>query len=59
MGLAEQDSSVVWLTDRTQLDLERPETLLFGEVWTTAAGEQGSIFAWHPSQLRLEADLVV
>lgn len=57
LGPAEQESSVFWLADRTQLDLEHPQQLLFGEVWTTPAREQGSIFARHPAQVELDGEL--
>ena len=39
LGLAEQDSSIFWLADRTSLDRTQPQQLVYGEVWTTAAGE--------------------
>jgi hypothetical protein len=42
---AEQESSIFWVSDRTRLDLTQPQQLLYGDVWITAAGEQGSIFA--------------
>ena len=51
--------SVFWLADRTSLGLENPQLLLYGDVWTTAAGEQGSIFTRHPLQVELEDELSV
>jgi CheY-like chemotaxis protein len=49
LGPGAQESSIFWLADRTHLELEHPEQLLYGEVWTTPAGEQGSMFARHPT----------
>ena len=48
-----------WLTDRTQFNLDQPEQPLFNELWTTATGEQGSIFDLHPSRVALEDELSV
>ncbi len=57
LGPTEQESSIFWVSDRTQLDVAHPTQLLFGEVWTTATGEQGSIFTRHPSHIELEGEL--
>ena len=38
LGPAEQESSILWLADRTSLDLEHPQQLLYSEVWTTTGG---------------------
>jgi hypothetical protein len=59
LGPTEQESSIFWLADHTQLDLDHPQQLLFGEVWLTPAGEQGSIFARVPSRVELEDELSV
>jgi hypothetical protein len=49
LGPVERGGVFFWLSDRTKLDLMQPQQLLYGEVWTPAAGEQGSICARHPS----------
>src|SRR5262249_17268770 len=37
-------TDIFWFTSKAALSLERPETVLLSDIWTTAAGERGSIF---------------
>lgn len=37
-------TNLFWFTSASTLSLENPESVLLHDVWTTAAGERGSLF---------------
>jgi hypothetical protein len=37
-------TDIFWFTTKHAFSLDEPQRILLDEVWTTAAGEQGSIF---------------
>ena len=43
-GVSRDKANLFWFTTKDKLSLEYAEDLLFGEIWTTGTGEQGSIF---------------
>jgi len=43
-GEEKQGTNLFWFTSKSALSLDEPQRILLDDVWTTAAGEQGSIF---------------
>jgi hypothetical protein len=37
-------TDIFWFASKSVLSLENPQVVLLGDIWTTAAGERGSIF---------------
>jgi hypothetical protein len=52
-----QGTDIFYVADHDVLSIERPQQLLFDPVWTTPAGNRGSIFASHPSRVSLDEEL--
>jgi hypothetical protein len=40
----QRGTNLFWFTTKAALSLEHPQAVLLNDIWTTAAGERGSVF---------------